>query len=203
VHGEIQPMKHQLVFPSTGNFGIGGAWVGPRMGTGRSSSFPKRMSRERFEKIRGFGAQIIATPGASPTSKRVFDKVKELRENPENAIIEQFSEFGNYRFHATVTAAAVKRSRLRFIARASDRVIRPRSSPRWIAERSARAIALKEKFSHAESLASSWSVSDALQRGLRRASIGGHRHKHVTWIHKRAQHGCAHGASMTWTRSGD
>ena len=27
-----RPGEHTLVFPSTGNFGIGGAWVGPRMG---------------------------------------------------------------------------------------------------------------------------------------------------------------------------
>src|SRR5258706_461462 len=29
--GELQPGRDRLVFPSTGNYGIGGAWVGPRM----------------------------------------------------------------------------------------------------------------------------------------------------------------------------
>src|SRR5574341_1865298 len=30
--GEVDPNKHALVWPSTGNYGIGGAWVGCRMG---------------------------------------------------------------------------------------------------------------------------------------------------------------------------
>lgn len=108
VHGEIQPREHTLVFPSTGNFGIGGAWVGPRMGYASTIVLPEDMSRERYEKIRGFGGRIITTPGSESNVKEIFDKVKELRERPENAIVEQFSEFGNYRFHATVTAAAVE-----------------------------------------------------------------------------------------------
>jgi cysteine synthase len=29
--GEVDPAKHRLVWPSTGNYGIGGAWVGGRM----------------------------------------------------------------------------------------------------------------------------------------------------------------------------
>ncbi len=30
--GEVDPKVHTLVWPSTGNYGIGGAWVGGRMG---------------------------------------------------------------------------------------------------------------------------------------------------------------------------
>jgi cysteine synthase len=108
VHGEIRPNEHRLVFPSTGNFGIGGAWVGPRMGYRSLIVLPEDMSTERYEKIRGFGGDIITTHGSESNVKEIFDKVKELRENSENAIIEQFSEFGNYRFHATVTASAVE-----------------------------------------------------------------------------------------------
>ncbi|MCK6547955.1 pyridoxal-phosphate dependent enzyme [Myxococcota bacterium] len=108
VHGEIVPSKHTLVFPSTGNFGIGGSWVGPRMGYRSLVVLPEDMSRERFEKIRAFGAQYIATPGSESNVKEIFDKVRELRENAENSIIEQFSEFGNYRFHAHVTSGAIE-----------------------------------------------------------------------------------------------
>src|SRR5262245_33597348 len=108
VHGEIRPNEHRLVFPSTGNFGIGGAWVGPRMGYRSLIVLPEDMSLERYEKIRGYGGDIITTHGSESNVKEIFDKVKELRENSENAIIEQFSEFGNYRFHAVVTAAAIE-----------------------------------------------------------------------------------------------
>ena len=50
--GDCAPGEHTLVFPSTGNFGIGGAWVGPRMGYRSLVVLPEEMSAERFEKIR-------------------------------------------------------------------------------------------------------------------------------------------------------
>lgn len=106
VYGEIHPDTHRLVFPSTGNFGIGGAWVGPRMNYDSTVVLPEEMSLERFEKIRHYGAKIIKTPGSESNVKEIYDKVKELREDSKNAIIQQFSEFGNYRFHGTVTAKA-------------------------------------------------------------------------------------------------
>ncbi len=108
VHDEITPGEHRCVFPSTGNFGIGGAWVGPRMGYESTVVLPEDMSRERFEMIGAFGANIIKTPGSESNVKEIYDKVKELRADPKNAIIQQFAEFGNYRFHATVTASAAR-----------------------------------------------------------------------------------------------
>ncbi len=108
VHDEIVPGEHRCVFPSTGNFGIGGAWVGPRMGYESTVVLPEDMSRERFEMIGSYGAQIIKTPGSESNVKEIYDKVKELRADPKNAIIQQFAEFGNYRFHATVTASAAE-----------------------------------------------------------------------------------------------
>lgn len=107
VHGEVVPGKHRLVFPSTGNFGIGGSWVGPRMGYSSLVVLPEDMSRERFEMIRGFGGEIIATHGSESNVKEIYDKVKELEVDPRNAILNQFAEFGNYRFHAAVTASAM------------------------------------------------------------------------------------------------
>lgn len=108
VHGEITPGKHRLVFPSTGNYGIGGAWVGPRMGYSSLVVLPEDMSRERFEKIRAYGAEIVATPGSESNVKEIYDKVGELEQDKGNAILNQFAEFGNYRFHATVTARAIE-----------------------------------------------------------------------------------------------
>ena len=106
VYGQIRPETHQLVFPSTGNFGIGGAWVGPRMGYRSTVVLPEEMSVERFEKIEAYGAQIIKTPGSESNVKEIYDRVKVLAEDPKNAIIQQFAEFGNYRFHGNVTARA-------------------------------------------------------------------------------------------------
>ncbi|MGE5127623.1 MAG: PLP-dependent cysteine synthase family protein [Betaproteobacteria bacterium] len=106
--GACTPGEQTLVFPSTGNFGIGGAWVGPRMGYRSRVVLPEQMSAERFEKIRGYGADAIATPGSESNVKEIYDKVRELRADPANRILNQFEELGNYRFHYHCTAAAAQ-----------------------------------------------------------------------------------------------
>ncbi|MEP6987511.1 MAG: pyridoxal-phosphate dependent enzyme, partial [Chloroflexota bacterium] len=53
--GEVDPSKNTLVWPSTGNYGIGGAWVGGRMGCKSVVVLPAGMSRERFELIESYG----------------------------------------------------------------------------------------------------------------------------------------------------
>jgi cysteine synthase len=104
--GSCAPGEQTLVFPSTGNYGIGGAWVGPRLGYRSLVVLPEDMSAERFEKIRAFGADVVATPGSESNVKEIYDKVKELRRAPENRVLNQFEEFGNYRFHFHCTSAA-------------------------------------------------------------------------------------------------
>ncbi|MEW5851700.1 MAG: pyridoxal-phosphate dependent enzyme [Myxococcota bacterium] len=106
--GEAKPGNRTAVWPSTGNFGIGGSWVGPRMGYRSLVVLPAEMSRERFEKIKGYGAEAIATPGSESNVKEIYDKVNELKRDPNNLILNQFADFGNYRFHSTVTASAVE-----------------------------------------------------------------------------------------------
>ena len=104
--GSCAPGRQTLVFPSTGNYGIGGAWVGPRLGYRSLAVLPEDMSAERFEKIRGYGADVVATPGSESNVKEIYDKVRELRAVPENRVLNQFEEFGNYRFHFHCTSAA-------------------------------------------------------------------------------------------------
>jgi cysteine synthase len=106
--GACAPGEDTLVFPSTGNFGIGGAWVGPRMGYRSLVVLPAEMSEERFEKIRGYGADVIATPGCESNVKEIYDKVRELRADTRNRVLNQFEEMGNYRFHFHCTAAAAQ-----------------------------------------------------------------------------------------------
>jgi cysteine synthase len=102
----LVPGNQTAVFPSTGNFGIGGAWVGPRMGYRSLVVLPEDMSKERFEKIRAYGAEVIATPGSESNVKEIYDKVNELAKDRKNKILNQFAEFGNYRFHWAVTGEA-------------------------------------------------------------------------------------------------
>jgi len=76
VESQCVPGEHTLVFPSTGNFGIGGAWVGPRMGYRSLVVLPEDMSTERFAKIQDYGAEVVATPGSESNVKEIYDKVR-------------------------------------------------------------------------------------------------------------------------------
>ncbi len=106
LRGEITPDGSTLVFPSTGNYGIGGAWVGPRLGFRSLVVLPEEMSAERFEKIEGYGARISATPGSESNVKEIYDRVRELKADPDNFILNQFADWGNYRFHHHCTGGA-------------------------------------------------------------------------------------------------
>ncbi|HKZ83053.1 MAG TPA: pyridoxal-phosphate dependent enzyme [Anaerolineae bacterium] len=89
--GEVDPSVHTLVWPSTGNYGIGGAWVGCRMGFKSIVVLPEGMSAERFERIEGYGASIIKTPGSESNVKEIYDKTWELRRSDPNVrILNQF-----------------------------------------------------------------------------------------------------------------
>src|SRR5215470_6100094 len=102
--GEVDPAVHTLVWPSTGNYGIGGAWVGGRMGCKSLVVLPEGMSRERFERIESYGAKVIKTFGSESNVKEIYDKTHELKaSDPNIRILNQFEVMGNYRFHYHVT----------------------------------------------------------------------------------------------------
>lgn len=103
--GEVDPAIHRLVWPSTGNYGIGGAWVGCRMNFDSLVILPEEMSRERFDLVRRYGANLVLTSGCESNVKEIYDKCAELKAaDPERIrILNQFEVMGNYRFHYYVT----------------------------------------------------------------------------------------------------
>ncbi|MBI3733659.1 MAG: pyridoxal-phosphate dependent enzyme [Chloroflexi bacterium] len=105
--GEVDPSRHTVVWPSTGNYGIGGAWVGCRMGFDSVVVLPAGMSAERFQCIESYGARVIKTAGSESNVKEIYDKTHELARNPDVRILNQFSEMGNYRFHYHVTGNTI------------------------------------------------------------------------------------------------
>ncbi len=107
--GEVDPGIHTLIWPSTGNYGIGGAWVGCRMKFDTVVILPEEMSQERFDLVRGYGARLVLTPGCESNVKEIYDKSKELKAaDPERVrILNQFEAWGNYRFHYYVTGNTI------------------------------------------------------------------------------------------------
>ena len=106
--GEVNPSHHKLVWPSTGNYGIGGAWVGGRMGCQSLVVLPEEMSQERYDLIHSYGADIIKTYGSESNVKEIYDETKRLRAEDDNVrILNQFEVMGNYRFHYHVTGNTI------------------------------------------------------------------------------------------------
>ncbi len=105
--GQVDIDQHTVVWPSTGNYGIGGAWVGGRMGAKSIVVLPEGMSRERFEQIERYGGTVIKTPGVESNVKEIYDKTWELRRDPNVRILNQFEVMGNYRFHYHVTGNTI------------------------------------------------------------------------------------------------
>lgn len=102
--GAVDPDVHTLVWPSTGNYGIGGAFIGCRMEYEGIVVLPEEMSRERFDRIASYGARVIRTAGSESNVKEIYDEVKRLRgSDPKIRILNQFEVMGNYRFHYYVT----------------------------------------------------------------------------------------------------
>ncbi len=105
--GEVDPAKHTVVWPSTGNYGIGGAWVGGRVGTKSIVVLPEGMSKERFVQIESYGARIIKTFGSESNVKEIYDETHRLIQDPNIRILNQFEVMGNYRFHYHVTGNTI------------------------------------------------------------------------------------------------
>jgi cysteine synthase len=105
--GQADIDQHTVVWPSTGNYGIGGAWVGGRVGARSVVVLPEGMSRERFERIESYGAQVIKTRGVESNVKEIYDKTWELRRDPNVRVLNQFEMMGNYRFHYHVTGNTI------------------------------------------------------------------------------------------------
>lgn len=106
--GEVDPAVNTLVWPSTGNYGIGGAFIGCRMGYDSVVVLPEAMSAERYERIESYGARIIRTYGSESNVKEIYDEVNRLRDSDANIrVLNQFEVMGNYRFHYYVTGNTI------------------------------------------------------------------------------------------------
>ena len=109
VSGEFDTTSQKTVWPSTGNFCRGGAFVSALLGCDAVAILPEGMSAERFEWLRSIGAEVIATPGSESNVREIYDKCWELRRTrPDCVIFNQFEELGNAAWHYHVTGSAVQ-----------------------------------------------------------------------------------------------
>ena len=112
VTGRFDPARQRAVWPSTGNYCRGGVAISRILGCRGVAVLPEGMSRERFDWLQGWvGApgDIVRTPGTESNVKEIYDACATLARDPDNEIVNQFSEFGNYLGHYHCTGPALER----------------------------------------------------------------------------------------------
>jgi cysteine synthase len=107
VDGTIVPGKHTILGPSTGNFGIGVSYICNLMNYDSIVIMPDNMSKERYERIKQYGAQLELTPGSESDVILTLEKTFEMARNPNYASLAQFELLPNYRFHRYVTGQSL------------------------------------------------------------------------------------------------
>ncbi len=111
VSGSFDPTHHRAIWPSTGNYARGGVAISRIMGTRGVAVLPEGMSRERFQWLEGWIASpddVIRTQGTESNVKEIYDACRELARDPDNVVLNQFSEFGNHLIHFHVTGPALE-----------------------------------------------------------------------------------------------
>lgn len=103
VDKEIIPGKHTILGPSTGNFGIGVAYISNLMKFDAIVIMPDNMSKERYDRIQQYGAKLDLTPGTESDVILTLERTFKLKENQNNRALAQFELMPNYRFHRHVT----------------------------------------------------------------------------------------------------
>ena len=112
VTGQFDPGSDRAVWPSTGNYCRGGVAISRILGCRGVAVLPAGMSRERFDWLSKWvadPADIIRTPGTESNVKEIYDRCAELAQDPDNVILNQFSEFANYLIHYRCTGHAFDR----------------------------------------------------------------------------------------------
>ena len=98
-----------IIEPTSGNTGVGLAWVSTVKGYKLILTMPETMSVERQNLLKALGAQLVLTPGSEGMSGAIR-KAKELQEaNPGSIILQQFENAANPKAHKNTTAQEIWR----------------------------------------------------------------------------------------------